>query len=61
MVKFQVHPENLSKTAFIGTRLDAPLDEALPGFLRENWDNFVGHPYDMLGISRNLAEQSEYY
>ena len=58
IVKFQVHPEDPSKMASIGARLDPALDEALRAFLQENWDIFAWHPSDMPGIPRNLAEHS---
>ena len=56
IVKFQVHPEDPSKTASVGARLDLALDEALRAFLQENWDIFAWNPSDMPGIPRNLAE-----
>lgn len=42
IVKFQVHPTNLNKTASIGAQLDSAVDAALRAFLRENWDSFPG-------------------
>jgi hypothetical protein len=58
IMKFQVHPENPSKMASIGSRLDAMLDAALHKFLHNNWDIFAWHPSDMPGIPRHLAEHS---
>ena len=58
IIKFQVHPDDSSKTASIGTSLDAVLDAALRSFLQENWDIFAWHSSDMPGIPRNLAEHS---
>lgn len=58
IVKFQVHPMDPKKTAFIGAQLDPTVDAALRAFLHENWDIFAWHPSDMPGIPRRLAEHS---
>ena len=58
IVKFQVHPTDPRKTAYIGAQLDPTVDAALRDFLRENWDIFARHPLDMPGIPRRLAEHS---
>lgn len=58
VVKFQVHPEDQSKTASIGTDLDPKHESALHDFLCENWDIFTCNPSDMPGIPMKLAKHS---